>query len=175
MKKTLLFGLAFVLIFSTMSSAAMKLGVAGSFGTNAWFAHPGLVITPGNMKDVNYDILIGYSSVGMGEDIDANVGMLFGGTWWIGQSGPITYGPTVVYYSQGICSGQLKGDKSSDNTMTSLDFVFSAKTTLVPSLDLRADVLVYSSVSGQYLGDDIKSSNTMLDMIQLGLVYNFPL
>jgi hypothetical protein len=158
-----------------MSFAAMKLGVAGSFGTDSWDTQPILVITPGNLKNVDYDILVGYSSVGVGEDIDAQVGMLVGGTWWLGMNGPINYGMTAIYYSQGITNGGVGGDKASDNTITSLDLMFSAKTPIVPSLDARADVLLYSSVAGKYLGDDIKSSNQMLSTIQLSLVYSFTL
>jgi hypothetical protein len=176
MKKILLLSLVAIFVFSGMASAAMKLGVVGSFGTDAWFTHPGLVITPGNNKSINYDILLGYSSIGTGDGNDANVGMLLGGTWWMGQNGPIAYGPTVVYYSQGIVGNPADTNgKAADNTATSLNLVFSAKTALIPSVDVRADVLVYSSVSGQIGGDDIKDSNLMLSTIQLGLQYNFPL
>ena len=183
MKKVLLLTLVSIMVFASMSSAAMKLGVVGSFGTDAWFVHPGLVITPNNMKNVDYDILVGYSSVGVGEDIDANVGLLLGGTWWVGQAGPITYGPTVVYYSQGITDatgtvdkhGKVVSDKASDNTITSLNFVFSAKAPLVAGIDARADVVVYSSVSGKHYGEDIKDSNQMLSTIQLSLQYTFPM
>ncbi len=168
---------------SAPAPRTLKIGVVGSFGTNSWFSHPGLVITPGNNKDINYDILVGYSSVGMGEDVDANVGLLIGGTWWVGQSGPITYGPSLVYYSYGTTDfsdtvdthGHVVSDKASDNTTTSLNFIFTAKTQLIPSIDLRADVVVYSSVSGKHYGEDLKSYNQMLNTIQVSLVYNFPM
>ena len=177
-------------MFAGMSSAAIKVGLYAPIGSvnsgalytsTAWYTHPALVITPGNNKDVNYDIIVGYSSAGVGEDIDANVGLLLGGTWWIGQAGSITYGPTIIYYSQGIAddsgtvdtSGKVVSDKASDNTITSLNFIFSVKTPLIASLDLRADVVVYSSVSGQHYGDDIKEANQMLNTIQLGLQYSF--
>jgi len=177
MKKLILFTMVFVFMFAGMSSAAaIKLGVIGGFGNNSWYQHPALVITPGNISDVNYDIVVGYYSIGVGEDIDANVGMLLGGTWWVGQKGPITYGPSLVYYTQSTAhsaSPLIDGDKASDNYITSLNFICSGKTTLIPSVDLRADVVVYSSVSGQDTGDAIKEHNRMLDSIQLSLQYNF--
>jgi hypothetical protein len=159
---------------SSSSSSGMQFALVGSFGTDAWFAHPGLVITPNNMKNVDYDILLGYSSVGMGENVDANVDMLIGGTWWVGQSGPVSYGPTLVYLTKTTAYANLpNADKSSDNNITALNFVFSAKAPLVAGIDARADVVVYSSVSGKDTGDDIKDANRMLDTIQLGLQYNF--
>jgi hypothetical protein len=170
------FVLALIMVFSAVGPAfAMKLGLAGSFGTSAWDTQPILVISPENMKDVKYDILLGYSSVGKGEDIDASIGMLLGGTWWAWQSGPISYGPSLIYYSQGTTYNGLDGDKASDNTITSLDLIFSVKTTLIPSVDIRADVIVLTSVSGKSGGSDLKSVNTMLDTIQLAIVYNFPI
>lgn len=177
MKKSLLLVLVFVFMFASMSSAAMKLGVVGQFGAATWFNHPGLVITPGNLKDVNYDILVGYSSSGVGKDIEANVGMLIGGTWWMGQNGAITYGPTLVYYSQSLAHNDVyPSDKASDNTLTSLDLVFSMKAPLVAGIDVRADVLVLSMVSGRYDDEDVSSSyNQTLSTIQLGLQYTFPL
>ena len=175
MKKIFLLALIFVLGLSAMSFAAMNIGAYGSFGTNAWDTQPILVITPGNLKTVNYDILLGYSSVGAGDGNDAAVGMLLGGTWWVDRSGPITYGPTLLYYSQGNWSALSGGGKASDNTLTSLDLLFSCKTALLPQVDLRADILLLSSVGGKSGGSDVKDSNTMFDTIQLGIVFNFPM
>ena len=175
MKKIFLFAFLSLIVLSSMSFAAMKIGIAGSFGTNSWDTQPILVITPGNLSNIDYDILVGYSSVGMGEDIDAQVGLLVGGTWWLGMNGPINYGFTALYYSQGTTSGATGGDKASDNTITTLDLMFSAKTPLVASLDARADVLLYSSVGGKSFGNDIKDSNQMFSTIQLSLQYDFTL
>jgi hypothetical protein len=175
MKKLLLLTLLSLVVLSSMSFAAMKIGVAGSFGTNSWDTQPILVITPGNLKNVDYDILLGYSSVGVGEDIDTQIGMVVGGTWWLGMNGPINYGMTALYYSQGTTNGGAGGDKASDNTITTLDLLFSAKTPIVASLDVRADVLLYSSVGGKSGGADIKDSNQMFSTIQLSLQYDFTL
>jgi len=177
-------------MFASMSSAAVKIGVYAPIGIEsctpitdtAWYTHPALIITPGNVKDVDYDIFVGYSSVGNGEDIDADTSLILGATWWTGQAGPITYGPSIFYYSQGVIEFMNGGaygggseSKASDNTMTSTNLVFSMKTAILPSLDLRADILVLSSVGGKAAGNDIKSFNEMFNTIQLGIAYNFQL
>jgi len=174
MKK--IFFLALIIAFglSSMSFAAMKVGVYGSIGTSGWWTCPAFVITPGNLKDVNYDVILGYSSHGEGEKTDANVDTLVGGTWWIGQSGPIYYGPTLACYSVGQV-GYGSRDKLSENTVTATAVVWSMKTQLIPQLDVRADILVYSSVGGQLAADGVNDSNRILDVIQIGLQYNFPM
>jgi hypothetical protein len=173
MKKILLLTLVSIFVFASMSSAAMKVGVMAPFGVLNIYNSPILVITPGNVKDVNYDVLLSYWSAGNGPDIETNTGMLIGGTWWTGMNGPINYGWTAIYLTQGTASGLAPDDKVSDNNITVITLVFSAKTQLVQALDLRADVRLLDSVSGKDGGVNISSANRMLGTMQLSLQYNF--
>ena len=174
MKKIFFLTVILAIGLSSMSFAAIKIGVMGNIVPNYIYNSPILVITPDNLKNVDYDVLLSYWNQGNGEDTDANTGMLIGGTWWTGVNGPINYGWTVIYFTQGLAHGTAyPEDKITDNNETVTELMFTMKTQIVQALDLRADVEIIESVSGRYDDTDLSNANSTLGRMQLSFQYNF--
>lgn len=165
MKKVLFLGIAMVLVLSSMSFAATRYGVGGTIGTYSIYSQPTLVV---NIDD-KWNILFGYETKGTGAGEEVQTHMLVGGTYYMFKSDTVSAGPSLYYYSEGKNTGG--GLKAADYTVTHVILGLTAKVTLIPSLDIKADVLVYDSVAGTFAGAEVGGYNQMFSTFQLSAVY----
>ena len=165
MKKALFLVLIFVIAFSTMSSAAaLKWSFGGSFSTSSFSTQPTLVC---NIDD-KWDVVAGYQSITNGSGNDANSKLLLGGTMWMFSKGSIDCGWSAYYLADAFPNGA----KASDNTLTSINVGFTAKTALVSGVTLRGDAILLSSVSGKVSGADAGGS-CIAPNLQLSILFDF--
>jgi hypothetical protein len=165
MKKALLLGLLMVFVLGSMSFAAVKYGVGGSMGTSSFYSQPTFVV---NVDD-SWDAVLGYKSLGTGDGEEAQTSLLVGATWYMMKNGVLSAGPSLYYYSEGRNTGG--GQKAADYTVTHTIVGFTAKAALLPNVDLKADVVLYDSVGGQYAGGDVKGQNQVLSTFQLSAIF----
>jgi hypothetical protein len=164
MKKTILLTLVALFVCSSMSMAAIKYSFGGSFSTSSYTTQPLLVV---NFDD-KYDLVAGYQTIAEGSGNDSQTNMVLGGTMWTMKNGPITCGWSGYYVSFATPTG----GKASDDTVSGLNLGFTAKTDLVPSVSLRGDAILLSTVSGKAGGADT-GGTSIAPHLQLSIVFNF--
>jgi hypothetical protein len=165
MKKTLLLTILSILVLSSISFAVTKWSFGGSFSTNSFSTQPTLVV---NFDD-KYDLVAGYQTIAQGSGNDQASRLLLGGTMWTFKTGAISCGWSAYYLSNVFPS---LGTKAEDNTLTAINIGFTAKTQLVSGVQLRADAILLSSVTGKSGAVDAGGSS-ICPSLQLSLLFDF--